>query len=209
MKIKGKFIAIFGIILLTASFWFLIKTVPLMEMVELFLIHTIIGFIVAFIFLLLLLRFFRPLIELSSFICKNGDKYIFKIVNKSIYHAFDCKFELFLMEPIHHTGGHTNIKITPISLKISNLTFLPRNRVKDHENDPYSQFAHTFFTEEDLAPSLSANGTYLELHINARHGLTGLSHTFKQRFKNEAIIKENSKFCFGNNLGTMSINEAY
>ena len=131
------------------------------------------------------------------------------MVNKSIYHAFECKIELFAMEPIHHTGAKSNVVIKPIVLRTSNLTILPRNRkTYNATKDPFSLFAHTFFTEEDITPLLSNGNSYLELPVTGRHGLTGLADTFIIQYANETVIKENHKFDFGNKLDTISVNQS-
>lgn len=121
------FIGLCSLFLLFFCFKFIIDTMNLKEVADILILHTFIGFFVAFLFLIILLRFLRPLILISKSVCKGADgKFNFKIINKPIYHAFDAKMELFLMQPIPHIGADCNVDITPISLHTSKYYFFPQ-----------------------------------------------------------------------------------
>ena len=188
---------------------YLINILPANEVIGAALIHLLAGTFVAFMFLYLALLLLRPKLLISPYICKRGNKYWFKIVNKSMYHAFDVKIELFRMVPINHSGGRSNVDIHAVKLHTSDWTSINRFRRKYSEEDPFSLFAQTIFTEEDLEVPLRENGSYLELQLTARHGLTGLADRFIMQFPNETIIKTGDKFCFGENLGTQPENQSF
>ncbi len=188
---------------------YLINILPPNEVIGAALIHLFAGTFVAFMFLYLALFLLRPKLLISPYICRRGNKYWFKIVNKSLYHAFDVKIELFRMAPISHSGGRFNVDIHPVKLHTSDWTSINRFRRKYSEKDPFSLFAQTIFTEENIEIPLRENGTYLELQLTARHGLSGLADRFIMQFPNEAAIKAGDKFCFGQNLGTIPENQSF
>lgn len=74
----------------------------------------LLNLIASLIFIYLLLKIGRPKFLISPHICareKDGKtKYYFKIVNASIFHAFDTDIELRLMKPILHIGNHSNVE---------------------------------------------------------------------------------------------------
>lgn len=166
------------------------------------------SFVSSLFFLFFLLRFLRPSFKISKFICYNEERFYFKLVNLSIYNAFDANIELFLMEPFHHTGGNSNVKISPIPLLTNNVTIVNRNRKKINQYDQYALFALLVSTKEPIQEKIAKAGSYIELRLTVRHGLTGLADTFTQQYANGDVIKDGHKFCFANDLNTMPINKS-
>jgi hypothetical protein len=173
-------------------------------------VHIIFGLVVAFIFLLVLLAFLRPSLVISDNICsvlESGKPvYRFKVINKSIYHAFDANIELFLMQPIVNNSAHTNLKYKPIKLTPERLNQFNRHRRGYSRKDPHALFATLIKTSEDLSSLLSISDTYLELQITVKHGLTGLGGSYSKKFSKTNIHKDH-KFKFGDNKDITNIHE--
>ncbi len=173
------------------------------------------GLIVSFVFLFTLLKCFRPKFIISNLICqsienrdgKEMPKYSFKLVNKSIYHAFDAKVELFLMQPLQHIGASQNLLLKSLPIRTSNANHIKRYRKKYHQKDPFALFAILVHTNEDIGKMLKEKNSYIELKITVRHGLTGLADTFTQHFGDINVIKQNEKFNFGKDIETMPVNK--
>ncbi|MBV9961149.1 MAG: hypothetical protein JO072_02780 [Parafilimonas sp.] len=172
------------------------------------------------IFIFLLLWLGKPKFNISCFICAmpetnpefnkgkdNVIKYTMKIVNKSIFHAFDTDFELRLMSPTFHTAAHSNLMIISLPARAAKMKHIPRYRKNYKDKDPFALFANLIHTTEDLRSFLNVPENYLELKVTVRHGLTGLADTFIQTFSNPDCIKPNHKFGFGKRLDVIPFNE--
>ena len=205
---KNIFAAIGVLGIISMLIIYLCSLLPQNEIIAAALIHLLAGTLVAFIFLYLVLVFLRPKIEISKYICLRDGRYWFKVYNRSVYHAFEIKIELFRMVPSNHSGGKSNVDIYKVELHTSDWTSINRFRRKYSEKDPFALYARGIFTEEDLKTPLTQKQTYLELQLTARHGLTGLADRFTQQYPNETVIMEGHKFCFGANLDTMPENES-
>ena len=204
---KRFFLSLALLMFAALSIYYLLMLLPKREIIGAILIHLLAGTLVAFVFLYLVLVFLRPKIAISPYICYRDSSFWFKIVNMSMYHAFDIKIELFKMVPLIHSAGNSNVDIYNTKLKTSDWTSINRYRRKHSEKDPFSLFAQLIFTQSEIEQYLSEPGTYLELQITARHGLTGLADRFTQQFPSETVIKKGHKFCFGSKLGTMNANQ--
>lgn len=185
------------------------------------LLNLVCGIIVSLVFLWFLLRWLRPQIKISDQICcttesvKNEQgqeieipKYTFKVVNCSIFHAFDVKIELYALRPIPLVGANSNLKLIKLKLRTSDRTHITRFRKKHHQKDPFALFAFLLHTNDDLDKYLAENETYIELRITLRHGLTGLADTFTQQFSTQDVIKKGYKFNFGAKFDAIPKNRA-
>lgn len=181
---------------------FLVRTMDLYSLLQNVLINFLCGLIGSFLFILFLLYFLRPKFEISPYICYLNKQYRLKIVNRSIYDAFDISCELVRLEPYHHENGKSSVKIYSINLLTQDMTHIVRYRKKTTDRHPYHLFARTIVAEDLLEESLNAPQSYLELKITVRHGLTGLARTFSQKFEKNCI-KQDHKFKFGRNLETI------
>ena len=160
------------------------------------------SFIASVLFIFFLLTFFGPSIKISSSIAKQKNTfestpefmYIFKFYNNSFHHAFDADLTLFKVETNNNNKGEKFIGLT---VKAPSMKQIPKFRkVKDaSELAPHCLL---FRTIEDLE-KICNDDNAVELQITLKHGLTGLSRAFKQRFV-KADIK-NGQFQYGNNLG--------
>lgn len=188
--------------------YFLCTDMTLKEFRQAFLVNVFSGIFVSFIWILLLLRFLRPKFEISPFVCLRNGEYHFKIVNKSIYHAFDVNLELFCMIPYTHVNAFPSVTLGSIPLTSGYFTTINRFRKNNHPKDPFSLFALTVSTQYNLEEKIRQPGVFFELRITGRHGLTGLADRYVVRFADEKVIKENHKFEYGCNLSTIPFNQA-
>jgi hypothetical protein len=212
----AKFITkgVITFVTLYAMINYLVTHLKTNEILQAFVINLLSGLIGSFIFIFLLLTFLRPKLSVSPYIClrmegineSEREKYSFKILNRSIYHAFDVSIELFLMEPITHMGGNNNLKMKSLSIRTSNVTSIVRFRRKHYKKDPFALYAYVCHTNEPLTKYLSSENSYIEIRVTARHGLTGLSDLVIKSFGNNDVIMKSHKFAFGNSLKTVPIN---
>lgn len=153
------------------------------------------------IFLMLVLHFLRPLVAISPVIVKGKDTsdaekvaYSIKIVNKSLFKAFDINVELHEVRqiPAHPSGFHTQLKKIP--LIVEHFPCLAPNRLfgrKDGVN------CVQFRTNADIEKIVSNEQRTLKFQIILRHGLTGLSEIFQKEYVLKELIK-NGQFSNGN-----------
>jgi len=161
---------------------------------------------VSFFFLIILLYFLRPKFDIFPHICFDDGIYRFKVVNKSIYHAFDISVELFVMSAHPHSDGKSNLNIKTVKMGISKMTSINRYRRNPGKKDPYSLFAITLMSDDDLRSELEKELTFLEFRLTVRHGLTDLADRFVMQYPNQETLKENHKFCYGDILDVIAIN---
>ena len=175
-------------------------------------ISVLCNLIASTIFIFLLLKLGRPKFSISKYICSRviqdgTTRYNFKIVNNSIFHAFDAHIELRLMEPRLHVGNHSNLYITSLPFKCANTKHIPRYRKKHEEKDPFALYAILIHTDQDLFALLNSPNSFLELKVTVRHGLTGLADTFVGTFSLQDCIKNGCKFDFGKKLDAIPYNK--
>jgi hypothetical protein len=170
--------------------------------------HFLFGITYAFttsvIFLFVVLVFFRPKIEISPFICKqvnNLDKetdyfYVFKIINKSYFSAFDVQLECFKTSLYRGTSGGINVRFKNIELKINSFKHIPPfQKNKEGRTSPHCML---FRTNEKLSDLLINQDVGLRIQVTLRHGLSGLA-TFYVKDFTPSSIKE-GEFAFGNKV---------
>lgn len=161
-----------------------------------FLASLIVEIIGGFLFLIVLLFLLRPKVTISPQIAKHTDNFdlsrrtcwVFKVVNKSYFSAFDVQVEL--MEQIiyaAHPSGN-NVRVFPIELKLDKVThvapFRP-SRLGFYKD--YSDYAMRFRTYEDLDAILSNPTKSLQLKVTLKHGLTGLGKIVTKQYIGVAI----------------------
>lgn len=127
--------------------------------------------------------------------------YFFKIVNKSLFTAYEIKVELMILEirPTPPTGM-TNIRMLPLSLVYDTHSNLPGYRPKWIRKE--ADHCLRFRTREDLSSIISDEFKSVRVQIIAKHGLTGLVKVFTQEFSDEQQIKQ-GKFSYGTKFGVI------
>ncbi|QRQ99758.1 hypothetical protein [Dyadobacter sandarakinus] len=142
----------------------------------------------SFIFLFALLFLFRPTIRISPHIATisreeangipGGRIYVFKIVNKSFFRAFDLKLEVSQKMSIQAPEGKKNKRTIPLNLVKASYNHIP----------PYwyigeTDYAIQFITTDDVRNILSTNQhAHIELIVICKHGLTGLGSVFVKNY---------------------------
>ena len=162
------------------------------------------GLVSSFIFLFVTLFLLRPSIKISPYISKIQDemgntKYVFKILNRSLFSAFDVRCELVALERYAVEGENMNVKMTKVPLINRGIDHMPRFRRRKGMK-PYALHAMRFSTY-NAGVDLVLNNTAKSLlfSLTARHGLSGLSKHFTQDFADISVLKA-GRFKFGNSL---------
>lgn len=161
------------------------------------------GFIMcmisSFIFVYLVLKILSPKIEISPFIYKKTDGgqsvFIFKMINKSIFNAYNVRFKLFKRVPYIVDGSHVNHKLVEIDLVRNEVFCIPRFQSKKGVGD----FAVLIGTKTDISIDMGEDNLEYELSISLAHGLSNITKVCVMRYKNKANIS-NKPFVFGNSL---------
>lgn len=165
-----------------------------------FMLNIIGSMTASFIFIFMLLIFFRPRFEIVNFIAKNDSPfdntadicYSFKIINKSFFGAYDIEASANYYAIRQGENGIVNKIFSKIELKTNKINFIPANHLFKNNGDNCIQF----FTYEDLSQNIK-NTTHIQFQITARHSLTGLNNIFTHEYISKTAIIE-GRFKEGN-----------
>lgn len=151
------------------------------------------------IFVYLLLTILSPKLKISSEISKQTfsgtDYWIFKIINKSRFSAYNVKFRLVQRIPYIVDGTKVNHRLVEIPLVKQEVFSIPGYRKGESKGD----YAALIATSRDLSQDIGVNHLEYQLSISMAHGLSNLTKVFKKSFKNSTCI-HNNPFVFGNSL---------
>jgi hypothetical protein len=173
-----------------------------------FLWNVLCGFIASLIFIFTLLIFFRPVIRISPFLCKNqsefggeGTMYFVKVVNISLFTAYDIRVEMNVLERYPTPpSGMVNKRMLPLNLVFDSHSNLPGYRPRWMRKE--ADHCLRFRTKEDLDTIVKNNQKSVEVQLIARHGLTGLVKVYTQEYSDINQIKD-GKFSYGTKFGTI------
>ena len=159
-----------------------------------FLANLIVEIIGGLLFLFIILILLRPRVEISPEIAKHNDPFdankrmcwVFKIVNKSFFSAFDVQVELMekITYPAHPYGQ--NVRMFPLTLKVNSIPHVAPFRPSWFKKD-YSDYALRFRTYDDLDVVLNDPTKSLQLKVTLKHGLTGLGKVYSKQYVGPAI----------------------
>ncbi len=146
------------------------------------------SLIASIIFIFVLLFFFRPSFKICPFVIKQKDTfdrvgdifYQFKIINTSLFSAYDIHVELNSLVSYPGKGG-INFRFSPLILKTNQLNFVAPYRPKWWRKE-YSSYAMLFRSYDNLENILEHERNSIQIQVTARHGLTGLSNVFNMEF---------------------------
>jgi hypothetical protein len=189
------------------TYMFLALTLSWQDVTAHVLMDTIVGIIVAFLFLRFVLFYLRPRIDTSPEIAIETDEtgvdwYWFKIVNRSRYEGFDLKFTVESSTLVPASNGCYHRKFDQrIGLHLNSFSSIPRYLSDKKEERLKSSAPHCFQvrTKEDVRKIMRDKSKTIILHVSLKHGLSGLARTFDQPFTSESVVKKGS-FAFGNKL---------
>ena len=162
--------------------------------------NMICSFTASILFLFFILIFLKPSITISPVISicvpefEGKEFYIFKIVNRSYFSAYDVNMELYLVQTYASPpSGKLNNRYTKLVLKLNDISHLPnRPLLKGRTAD----YAIRFKTEEDLSTILKDPANSIEIRVKLKHGLTGLSKVYGYQYCDLTEIKK-GKFAHG------------
>lgn len=159
------------------------------------------SFLASFLLIFFLLKCFSPKIKISDFICKKNDEYKFKIVNLSIFSGFDVRLELNKFKNEHSNLGRLNRRYSIVNLSSNYWLDIPKFK----RNKNYADNCCLVKTIDNLSEFCKNSDHQLELIISLKHGLTGISKTFKKVYCLDDI-KENTQFTFGQKIEILNNN---
>lgn len=168
------------------------------------LFNVICNLIASFVFIFALLYFLKPKFEIVPFIAKNNSPfddvedicYSFKIINKSLFGAYDIQAKANYYTISQGENGIVNKIFSKINLKTDKINFVPCFKSKIFSKN-YGENCIQFFTYDDLSSKLDTNCTYIQFQVTAKHSLTGLNNIFTYEFVNKGMIIE-GRFKEGN-----------
>ena len=169
-----------------------------------YLFSIICNLIAAALFTGLLYTLLRPNLKLSKQILRRqnynyGDTlFSFKIVNRSLFEAYNLSFELYVRKQSLHDSEHYNVVINDLKLVTKELKLMkpykPFNRSK------FAEYAIIINTNEDLQALLQNDDTSIELVVHSTHGLTAFSKVFRQEYYGENSIANKRGFKYGKSV---------
>ena len=164
--------------------------------------------IASFIFLFLVLFFFKPKLKISPIICKgkhidgdDTDYYFIKLINTSIFSAYDVSIELLEVDRYPIQNGHMNSRFRPLNLVLNRISHIAGYKPSWlRKNAPY---AIKIRTTENLNSILANSQKSVMVQVSLRHGLTGLVKIHSKEYIDTTQIK-NGKFEYGKKFGTIN-----
>lgn len=168
-----------------------------------FTFNVISSIVASVIFIFFLLFALKPKFTIVPLIAKNDSpfddtdeiSYSFKVINKSIFDAYDVEARLNSFKITQGENGIVNKIYTKIELKTSKVNHIPRNILF---NPKYANNCVQFFTYSDLSELMKKNDIHIQFQITAKHSLSGLSNIFTYEYVTKGTIIE-GKFKEGNN----------
>lgn len=162
------------------------------------------SIVASFIFLFVVLFLFKPKIKLCPFICKSNYKnseeefYFFKLINYSLFSAYDIYIELLEVDRYPISNGQMNSRFTHLSLVLDRVSNIPGYRPSwITKNAPYAVVVRS---NADISNVLKNDYQSVMIKITLRHGLTGLVKVHTKEFTEASQIKK-GKFNYGLNFG--------
>ena len=137
------------------------------------------SLLASFIFIFSLLYFLKPKFEIVPYIAKNDSPfddvneicYSFKIINKSLFGAYDIEARANYYVIRQGENGIVNKVFSKIELKTSKINFAPAYKSKFFVKN-YGENCIQFFTYEKLSEKMNGNTTHVQFQVTARHSLT-------------------------------------
>jgi len=167
-----------------------------------FLLSILSSIIASFIFIFSILLLLRPRVKISDKIClrtvdlddKPNVRYLIKVVNLSLFPAYDIKVSLDKLIPYPVEGG-LNYKSTQLKLKKNELSHIAPFRFGSN----YGNNAMLFVTEEDVSSILGNPQFEIRFQVTLKHGVTGLTKVYNKNYSTKSSIKE-GQFIFGKKI---------
>ena len=159
----------------------------------------IFNLICSFLFILIILWLLRPKLLISEKICVielYGKKYFtYKIVNKSIFNAYDVKFSLQRRTPYIVSNNKVNYEMKVVPLIRSEIFYIPKYK----SEKGIGEHSILIATLEDLSLDIHKENLDYELSVSAKHGLSNITTVFHNRYEDKNSL-HNGRFKFGKSL---------
>jgi len=158
-----------------------------------FFVSILAGILSSFLFIFALLFLFRPRIRISPAISeyrlpsKSSSepeklRYFIKVINRSLFSAFDVKVELSLRTPFTGVRGAQNFKDEAVMLVKDEYPYFPRY-IPGWVNGQNTEYAIWFATFEPIREKMTENeSATLEIRIICKHALTGLGNVTRKKY---------------------------
>lgn len=157
----------------------------------------------SFIFLFIVLLLFKPKIKISHFVCKNTanfeqgkTQYMIKIVNHSLFPAYDVKVELHKLQRYAVSKDKMNTRELPLTLILDGTTDIECYRPEWMRK---ADHCIRFRTADNLDEILLDDFNSIEVKITLKHGLTGLVKVFTEEYTTRANVKYGT-FTYGTTI---------
>jgi hypothetical protein len=157
------------------------------------------------IFLFVVLALFKPKIKISPFLTQSfsprkeeGIVHTVKIVNMSIFTAYDVKVEMHVLHKLPTPDGTLNTQLTEIPLVYNYLSTIDGRRPRWYRKN--ADHCVRFRTCEDVSTMLQDPMASVEVRVILRHGLTGLSNVHTQEYADPSQVSV-GKFTSGSAFG--------
>ncbi|WP_422858888.1 hypothetical protein ACOKFD_16275 [Flagellimonas sp. S174] len=181
-------------------------------------IKIICGLLASAVFLYILFIALKPKLKISEWVCiyeeekeekdengkpvkKNTVWYEFKVVNRSLYNAYDVRFSLNLRVPFIVNSNKVNHNILPIEMREDYLPYIPRYR----RAKGFAEHAIIVGTKHDIMTDINTANLDYELTVIAKHGLSNMTSIAYKRFESKSCVKKGHEFIFGKSLDTREV----
>jgi hypothetical protein len=157
-------------------------------------INILCSLFASFLFLFVVLFFFKPKIKISPFLVQGpspraaeGIAYFVKIVNLSYFIAYDVRVEMHALKKLPMPDDKVNLLLSKIPLVVDNLPMIAGYR--SEKKSPEARHCVKFRTVTDISAVLADELTSVQVRVILRHGLTGLSNVHTQVYTHPSQVK--------------------
>ena len=162
---------------------------------------TIQGVVAAMLFLILIFLLVKPSIKIADSIAELPAKGAepghlrLKIVNYSLFRAYDLNINVYHKKRIHISGPDVKTEVhRHYEGYKSEVSYLQTPIIGIFEmsktNAAQLRFKTLISSADDKVKNvLESEDSYLEVHISVRHGLSGLEGNYVKRYHNSSCIK--------------------
>lgn len=146
------------------------------------------GITSAFVFIFIVFLLFRPWLYISKKISKDGQTYKFKVINLTLIKCTEIEIYLRQTTEIDAFPKGKDTKQKLLKVKTKSFIYVPGAIAGVLNSNRPNCLQVEADTESDVKDIVKANGTYLELIVKARHGISNLQSIKKRNFKHEQYV---------------------
>lgn len=150
-------------------------------------------------FLVLVFIFMKPSIKIAKHIAElpvsdlDASHLRVKIVNYSLFKAYDLNVYIYEIERINISGPDISSKLLAHYHGINEGTpYLQSALIASFEdtktNAAQVRLKRLSVSDEDIKKALNGGHTYIQIHVTIRHGLSGLQGNFVKKYHNYSCV---------------------